>query len=81
MATAKIEVEVGKKPTGKEKGGKSTKTHPMPPKADEKADVTGQSHYWRRMQCWNCGGISSVWYDTDAYHIYTCCFCNADNRF
>jgi hypothetical protein len=81
MAKKKIDVEVGVKPTVKVKHDEIGKTHPMPEKQDEgKSDVSGQAWIRRNMICWNCQGISSIWYDTDAYHIYTCCFCGAANQ-
>jgi hypothetical protein len=69
-----IEIEVGTKPKTTVKSDKIGKTHPMPEKG---GDVTGQAYVQRLMRCWNCGGISHIWYDTCAYHYYTCCYCGA----
>ena len=77
MAKQKIEIEIGSKPKTKVKSADVAKTHPMP---EKKGDVTGQAWEYRAMCCWYCHGISYVWYDTDSYHNYECCYCGAVNR-
>ncbi len=77
MAKQKIDVEIGVKPKTKVKPHEVTKTHPLPEK--ESGEVTGQWYERRLMRCWNCSGLSWIWYDTESYHNYDCCFCGAVN--
>ena len=79
--TKEIEVLVGKESTEAVDASKKTKSSPTIPKEGTGSEVQGRMHYWRRMVCWNCDEVSRVWYDTEAYHVYTCCWCGADNRF
>lgn len=76
--TKDIEVLVGKEATEQADPSKTTKSTPTPPK-EESSEVSGRAIVRRRMVCWNCDGVSSIWYDTDWYHTYICCYCGASN--
>ncbi|MBV9491393.1 MAG: hypothetical protein JO069_16980 [Verrucomicrobia bacterium] len=75
MATKNIEVLAGEKPASQPEAGKIGHSFVRQPEEE----VGGR--YWvrRRMECYNCGGISWVDYDTNAYHSYVCCYCGAIN--
>lgn len=75
MATEKIEVEVGKKPTGPTPAGKVGSSQAQKPKSE----VGGRMWVERMMRCWHCGGVSWINYDTENFQSYTCCFCGAEN--
>jgi hypothetical protein len=76
METKKVEVVVGKKPTGPVDKSKSHKTVQSRPAASE--GTGGREYVHRLVECPWCNGWSWIWYDTDAYHSYTCCYCGND---
>ena len=78
MSKINIEVEQGAKPAEEPSAAEVAKTHPLPEKlsCDE---VGGRELLRRRMQCWNCEGVSWIWYSTSRYKYYDCCYCGAVN--
>ena len=76
--TKDIEVLVGKEATEPVDASKTGKSEAKAPK-EEGTEVSGRAYVHRHMECWNCDGISWIWYDTARYHSYECCYCGAIN--
>lgn len=78
MSKETLEVEVGSKPTEQIEPKDIGETHQLPEK-ESGDEVGGRALVRRLMRCWNCGGVSWIWYDTCSYRAYRCCFCGATN--
>jgi ribosomal protein S27E len=75
MTTKNVRVLVGKrsdKEPAADKIGKSSSKKP-------KEEVTGRSKVLRLMQCWNCGALTWIEYDTSTFIDVTCAICGAMN--
>jgi len=82
MEKKSIEVIIGRKPESAvdRDNLKTTAALPEPLGADEEeGEVEGRADVRTQMQCWRCGGISWIWYDTDRYNDFTCCYCYSVN--
>lgn len=69
MSTKNIEVLVGKKAdhtVEPEKIGRSVAAAP-------EKEVGGRAHYWRWAE-FSCGHVCKIWYDSNRYHAYECCY-------
>jgi len=76
MATKNIEVLVGKKADQtieQEKIGHSVAAAPQ-------QEVGGRAHYYR-WALFTCGHVCQIWYDTNNYHAYQCCYDGTVNIF
>jgi hypothetical protein len=74
METKKLEVMVGQKPTKEIPKDKIGKSHSdAQPKEGE---VGGRAIVTRWVECPN-GHVTWIYYDTVAYHAYTCAVCGA----
>jgi hypothetical protein len=82
MEKKTIEVIVGKKKDGPVDQDKLKTTAALPEPvgvSEEDGEVEGRYEVRTQMQCWRCSGVSWIWYDTDYYTDFTCCYCYAVN--
>ena len=77
-STTKLEILQGQE-AGEAASSNPPASSPTPPNPG--GEASGRSTVTRVMECWNCHGLTYVEFDADAYHLYTCCHCQAANRF